>query len=255
MLTILRYVCLTAFRDRLFFGLLVAIVLTTFISAALAGTSLIEKQEMTLAFSGAAARLIVIVGLIVFIGFHVRSAFDNKEIDVFLSRPISRTMLVVSYWLGFSFVAFILVALAAIIIAVVGPENHLGFIGWAASLFCETLLVVAMSLFTSLILKSASLSVVTTLGFYALSRMMGYFVATSNSNILFVNEAMNETARYVIQGIAIFIPRLDFFTKTEWLVYGFSTPASELSLFAVQAAVFIPLLLLAAMLDFWRKEF
>ena len=87
----IRYVLLTATRDRLFIGLLVGILVAAYISSVLGSTAMLEPEQMTLSFTAASARVIIMIGIIVFIGFHMRNAFDAKEIDVLLSRPISRT--------------------------------------------------------------------------------------------------------------------------------------------------------------------
>ena len=81
MLTNIRYITLTAFRDLLFFGLLAAIVLAGVLSATLGSTAMVETEAMTVTYSAASARIILMIGLIVFISFHVRHAFDQKEID------------------------------------------------------------------------------------------------------------------------------------------------------------------------------
>lgn len=90
----IRYVLLTATRDRLFIGLLIGIIGAAYISSVLGSTAMLESEHMTLSFTAAAARVIIMVGIIVFIGFHMRNAFDAREIDVLLSRPISRTSVV-----------------------------------------------------------------------------------------------------------------------------------------------------------------
>jgi ABC-type transport system involved in multi-copper enzyme maturation permease subunit len=105
MLTNIRYILLTALRDWLFTGLFAAILIATAISATMGSTAFIEEKEMTLAFASQSARLILMTGLIVFVCFHIRNAFDTKEIDVILSRPISRANLVIAYFLGFTVVA------------------------------------------------------------------------------------------------------------------------------------------------------
>jgi len=50
------------------------------------------------------------------------------------------------------------------------------------------------------------------------------------------------------------IPRMDFFTKSDWLINGIKD-YGDLKLFALQAAIYIPLLLWAAIADFRRKQF
>ena len=134
MLTNIRYILITALRDWLFLGLVVSILFATAISATLGSTAFLEEREMTLTFSAGSSRIILMVGLIVFVCFHIRNAFDTKEIDVILSRPISRTNLVIAYWLGFAFVALLLTLPVIIIIGLIGVNDWQGFFGWSMSL-------------------------------------------------------------------------------------------------------------------------
>lgn len=253
MLTNIRYILLTALRDWLFIGLFAGIVLATMISATLGSTAFIEKQEMTLSFASGSSRLILMVGLIVFVCFHIRNAFDTKEIDVIMSRPISRSNLVIAYWLGFAFVAFLLVVPIIAIIGLMGVLNWPGFIGWGSSLLLESFLVVALALFSAFTLKSAVTSVMATMGFYVLSRMMAFFVATSQSGMV-GGEFKYTLLRYALSAISTVVPRLDLFAKSEWLVYGFNS-SQEWVVFTVQVVIFVPLLVLAAIADFRRKQF
>ncbi len=252
MLTNIRYILITALRDWLFIGLLVGVMVAAAISATLGSTAFIEEKEMTLTFSSASARLILMTGLIVFVCFHIRNAFDTKEIDVILSRPISRTNLVFSYWLGFSFVGVLLSLPVIAVISFIGAGSFSGFIGWSASLFLESALVVALALFSAFTMRSAVTSVLGCMGFYVLSRMMAFFVFTSNSGMF--NEPKFIILRWMLKAISTLLPRLDLFSKSEWLVYGF-TNAQEWYLYIAQSLVFIPLLLAATMIDFRKKQF
>lgn len=254
MITNIKYILLTALRDWLFVALLFGVSLATAISIAMGGTALLEPEQMTLAFSAASARAILMIGLIVFVCFHIRSGFDTKEIDVMLSRPISRGNLVLSFWLGFSIVAILVVVPIIAIIGYVGLMSINGFALWSVSLLLEALLVVALSLFASLTLRSAVFSVLASLGFYVLSRMMGFFVATSESGVLFENQEVNTLLRGAIDIVSVVVPRLDFFTKSEWLIYGIRS-YDEIQLFLIQTAVFVPLLIVAAIIDFKRRQF
>lgn len=253
MLTNIRYILITALRDWLFIGLLAGIMLATGISATLGSTAFIEKQEMTLAFASGSSRLILIVGLIVFVCFHIRNAFDTKEIDVIMSRPISRSNLVIAYWLGFAFVAFLLTVPVVGLMGLIGVVNWQGFIGWGVSLLLETFLVVALALFSAFTLKSAVTSVIATMGFYVLSRMMAFFVVTSQSGMV-GGEFKYMILRYMLSAISTMVPRLDLFAKSEWLIYGFNS-SQDWMVFVVQVAIFVPLLVIASIADFRRKQF
>jgi ABC-type transport system involved in multi-copper enzyme maturation permease subunit len=252
MLTSIQYILLCALRDRLFVGLLAGVAAATLISAMLGGTAFLEEREMSLAYAGAAARIILVIGLVVFACFHVRQAFDSREIDVMLSRPLSRPQLVVAYWLGFSAVATLLAVPTAGVLLLIGPMSDPGFLSWSVSLLLETWFVVALALFASLALKSAVGAVMASLGFYVLSRMIAFFVMTADS--ITKQDILLVVTKYLLSLVSVIMPRLDFFSKTEWLIYG-TNSSLEWRLFLAQAAIFIPLLLLAAIIDFKRKQF
>lgn len=254
MFTNIRYVLLTAIRDRLFVGLLLGIALAAYISSVLGSTAMLEPEQMTLSFTAASARVIIMVGIIVFIGFHMRNAFDAREIDVLLSRPISRTTLVLSYWLGFVVVASLLVVPTIIMIGVIGTLNTTGYMLWSASLVLESWLVTSIALFASLTIRSGVGTVLASLAIYTVSRMMGFFLATTKTGILFETQEINTSARFIMNGISIIVPRLDFFAKSQWLIYG-AKSYDDLYFFLLQAVWFIPLLLIASIIDFKRKQF
>jgi len=254
MFTNVKYILLTAIRDRLFVGLLFGIAAASYICGVLGSTAMLEPEAMTLSFTAATSRVIIMVGIIVFIGFHIRNAFDSKEIDVLLSRPISRATLVVSYWLGFAVVATILAIPAVAIIAYLGIINQTGFMVWSISLLLESWLVVAIALFASFTLKSGVSSVLSSLAMYTISRMIGFFLATLQSGIIFQSELLHQSAKWTITVISTVIPRLDFFAKSGWLIYGPKSYEDAL-LCVYQAAIFIPLLIAASVIDFKRKQF
>lgn len=254
MLSNIRYVLLTATRDRLFFGLLIGVIVAAYISSTLGSTAMLEPEQMTLSFTAASARVIIMVGIIVFIGFHMRNAFDAKEIDVLLSRPISRTTLVLSYWLGFAAVATLLVIPTVILVYYMKVLNTTGFMLWSVSLLLESWLVVSVALFAALTMRSGVGTVLASLAIYTLSRMMGFFVATTKSGVLFATHEVNVVSVGVMKAISTIVPRLDFFAKSNWLIYG-AKSYDDLYLFLMQGAVFIPLLIVAAVIDFKRKQF
>ena len=254
MLTNIRYILLTALRDWLFAALMVGIIACALVAHMLGSTALIETQEMTLSYSTASARVVIVIGLIVFTCFHVRNAFETKEIDVFLSRPITRSSLVFSYWLGFAALAVLLVIPLLALVLSQGILSQHGFLVWAASLLEECLLIIAVALFCAFTLKSAVTSVMVSMGFYVLARMMGFFIATTNSAFLFDIRWVNILFVYVLKGVSVIMPRLDFFAKSDWLIYGVRQPA-DVNLFLLQGLVFTPLLIFATIADFRRKQF
>lgn len=254
MRTHIHYILLSAFRDYLFLALLAGLAVAFGISITLGSTAMVEKEAMSIAFAAASCRLIVVFGLIIFIAFHLRQAFDQKEIDVLLSRPLSRTQVMLAYGFGFGVIAFMLTLAAATLLSFL-PRPYLdGYVMWSLSLLLESWLVVAVTLFASFTLSSAVTSVLATMGIYIMGRMMAFFVATIEARPVFEESWLNMASSYLMKGLSMIMPRLDLFTQSDWLVYGLIR-LNELEYVLVQAVIYIPLLFAAAIIDFKRREF
>jgi ABC-type transport system involved in multi-copper enzyme maturation permease subunit len=196
----------------------------------------------------------LVVGLIIFACFHVRHSFESREIDVFLSRPITRGNLVISYWIGFANVAFFHVLATVILLGIQGFSDWSGFLLWSISLLFECWIAVAIALFAAFTLRSAVVAILTSVGLYILGRVIVYFILTAKAGFMFDNQIVNYILLYAIKGTSVIMPRLDFFAKDEWLVSGMVN-LQELWLVIIQTAIFVPLLICATIADFRRKQF
>lgn len=262
MWTTVKYVFLTAVRDWLFIGLFAAIVFAAGVSMFLGHTALSEQQQMTIAYVAASARAILLIGMIVFVCFHVRRAFDQREIEVILTRPISRSSFVLAYWAGFTLIALLAIIPVSILILSTLDVDMLGWAIWSLSLFCEATLVIAFALAASLILRSAVSSVLISFGFYLISRLMGFFTAVIDKPDTVRDFSLNYMVETMIKLASMILPRLDLYSGSKWLIYG---PHSDVYLwwewaefipvFVAQSLVFVPLLLAMAIYDFTRKQF
>lgn len=250
MIATLRFVLLTALRDRLFAGLFTLVALGFSLAIYLGDAALVEKGQTTVVYAGGATRTLLIFGLVVFQAFHIQRLYETREIEALLSRAISRELFVFSYWAGFAAVALIL---AAPIIALVFlfQWSVVGAAWWALSLVLEAFIIVAFAMFAGITLEKAVPAVFATLGFYILSRLMSFFLSISETTL---REGVNIIAIPMSDLISLLLPRLDLFTQTRWLVYG---PGEVDSLYILlgQALLYIPLLLGAAMFDLRRKKF
>ena len=250
----IRYILLTAQRDSIFSGLVIAIIFGCYIAFFLGGAALDEGAQMALVYAGGISRIITILGLIIFVAFHIRRSFENKEIDQMIVRPISRAHFIISYWLGFSLVAFFFVMFTAFMLYLLPvlqdstPPTFFGLFYWSLSLFCESVIVVSLTMAASLILRSTVVAVLLCIGFYVLSRMMGFML------ILVTRPGAYGPANAIFKQISKLVPRMDFFAKTEWLIYGIQD-WNQVYLFLEQGAIYTFLLLTVAVIDFQRKQF
>lgn len=253
--SIIRYTLITAKRDWLFLGLFVILTAAIAISLFLGSTALVEQKQMAIAYASGASRLIVIIGLTLFVCFHVQRSFENRELEVMLSRPISRAAFVLSYWLGFVVLGISVAVPLIFALWAVTPLNTIGLLYWGTSLIFEIAIILAFALLSALILQRAVTSVLSTFGFYAMSRMMGFFTATITVPPLLKGSTdSNGIIQFILEAISIVFPRLDLYGKSAWLIYGIEN-AEDLWIFQVQSLIYIPLLLAVAIFDFQRKQF
>jgi len=255
MRTILKYIFITALRDWLYIGLLIMLAGAFGISSLIGHCALSEEMQMQAVYFSSISRVVTICGMILFICFHIKRSFENKEIQFILSKPISRHKFIISYWISFNVVSLLLLIPILLTIYFFSAVNLIGLLLWTLSLVLELLLISTFAIVSSLILESAVSAVLATSSFYLISRMMGFFVYTikipTSTDEVSSFEGLNKG---LLKFLSIIFPRLDLFTKSEWLLYGIKD-YSDLNLILIQSLVYIPLLLLVAFNDFKRKQF
>ena len=248
MKTTIRYVLLCALHDRLFYGLLALIIAIAGIANVLGGTAFLEYPEMIITFTASASRLVLVITAIVFVCFYIKSSFDHKHMDVMLSRPVSRDHIVLSHWLGFAVVSTLMVLPILCILMLFDTIHMVGVLWWSISMILELWIVVAFALFASLIMKSAVISVLASLAFYTLSRMIILFIMTAerSSNMPLLRE--------LLDSVLLVMPRMDLFSKSEWLIYG-SVKGLHMDYIILQTLLYTSFLSVMCMLDFRKKQF
>ena len=254
MQTIIRYTLITALRDWLFIGLVMLVAAAYGMSVFTGSTALVEQAHMSIAYFAGSSRIVLMVGLIVFVCFHVRRLFDNREIESMLSKPISRGQFVVAYWFGFVILAVIATVPVVIIMETIYTPNHMGLLYWVSSLLLELALVLAFAVVAALMLSSAVSAVMASFAFYFVSRLMGFFVAALAQPSGLESGVASRIMAMILKAISSIVPRLDLYAKSNWLIYGIEGQM-DLWIFQIQSVVFIALLLAMAVFDFKRKQF
>lgn len=254
-LVILRNLFITARRDKLFLGIIVFLCLSFVLSAMFGDLFLVEKATASAVYLAGSSRLIINLGIILFTCFTIKTMFDNKEVQFILARPISRRSFVFCHWLGFGFIALAIVAGLTAVMALLLPINKIGLAFWGFSLTAEVITIITFALLAALILKSAVFAIMSTIAFYFVSRLIGYFSISIN----FAQSwreflTLDGFTHTLLRSIALFFPRLDLFCQGDWLVYGLRDP-TEIWLGLAQTVIYLSLLLLMSCYDFKRKQF
>ncbi len=248
---LIKYVLMAALRDKLIISLLVLLALGCSLAVFMGSSAVIEPDKFTIVFAAGGLRFTGVLGLVLFVVFFVRRSFDGKDVEFILSRPVSRAAFLLSYAAAFSILALILSFMIGLCVYAVGP--HLfgsGHLIWLASIIVENIIMVTAALFFSMYLGSAASAAMATMAFYVLGRMMGQLLGIVDSGLVVDTGPM----AMAVQLVSIVTPRLDLLGQTSWLVYG-SADGVGIWFVAFQGLLFCSLLLLAALLDFVKRQF
>lgn len=253
MKSILKYILLTGIRDRLYLGLFITLIASFSIAIFLGSTALAEQQQTTAAYIAGSSRVILAIGMILFVCLNLNRAFENKEVEFILSKAISREQFVLGYLCGFFIAAFLIFIPLISAILIVTQSNKFGLLIWSASLLSELMIVISFSLLSSLILKNSFSAIMASFGFYIMSRLMGVFVMAIDLPQDFT-QAKNHALTAGLKFLSILFPRLDLFGQSEWLNYGISD-FSNLKVILWQSLIYLPLMIFMSFHDFKKKQF
>lgn len=250
---LVKYVLAAAIRDKLVLSLAILIVLGTSLSIFLGSGAATEAVQFSIVFTAGTLRIISVLGLALFIVFHVRRSFDTKDVEYLLTRPLNRSSFVLSHAISFSILsAFFGILITGVVMALGSKFLHEGFYLWGYSLILELIIVANISLFFAMVIPNASASALSVFGLYVLARLIGQLLGISDSTI--VHGEVYNTLGYVMDAVSLVVPRIDLMTQTSWLIYGADASVGYLFL-TLQCLLYSTLLLFAALFDLIRREF
>ena len=244
------YTLLDVLRNRaLWLALLLAVVgicLSLFLQQ-VAVTQSVQIQSGTLALIERTGSVFILVSVV--LSGMIRD-YHDKSLEFFLAMPISRADYLFGRWSGYAAFSLMLAALLSIPLLWSSPSQTV--LIWGASLFFELVLMSSVSLFFSITLTQMPAALAGVLGFYLLSRSMGTLLLIMNGPLA-DHGLLQKVTNSVLSSIGYFLPRLDEFTRTAWLVYP-SPQWHELLFVAVQTGIYSALMCCAALFDFYRRE-
>lgn len=249
-LPIARITLLEAARSRLVW--LVGLTLVASLAGAgfLQQVALIEVREIQGAIIAALLRACAVFFVVLFVVMSVVREANDKFLELALSQPMPRAGYLLGKYLGFAAVAAAVAAALSLPLALFAPVAHVA--GWALSLLCELLIMAAVSLFCVLTLSHVLAALTAVTGFYVLARSIAalqVIAATSPENVALAPRV----ADWIAQAIALVMPRLDRMTQSAWLAD--AGPAlADLGSALGQAAIYVALILAAALFDLYRQE-
>jgi len=251
-LPIARYTLLEALRNRLLGLALILVAAGLAFTQFLQQVAITESVQIEAAFLAALLRLGAVFMLAGFVVTSMVREFNDKVMELILSRPLRRSSYYLGKLAGYAATALALALIVSVPLALFAPAPRVAL--WGVSLACELLLVAAFSLFCVLSLTQVMSALAAVAGFYLLSRSIGALqVMAANpltEGISFAEKLVN----LVIDAIAFALPGMDRMTQTAWLIDAAPSTQDMLQVFA-QTAVYMLLLCAAALFDLQRKNF
>ncbi len=249
-LSLVKYVLTAALRDRLIHSFLLLIAVGLSLSLFLGGAAIVESDQFSVVFAASGLRLAGVAGLVLFIVFYLRRAFETKDVEYILSRAISRPAFLFSHALAFGLLAVFLAVVLSLALCALAPHmvGQAHFL-WGLSLVAEFFIMAQAALFFAFVLSSPTAGALAVFALYVLARMIGQILGIVDSDIgqgfVFLG--------YIMQVVSLIVPRLDLMAQTSWLVYGDSN-ISVLFILA-QGVIYSFLLMMAALFDLMRRQF
>lgn len=251
-LSIARYTLLEALRNRLLWLALILVAAGLAFTQFLQQVAITESSQIQAALLAALLRVGAVFMLASFVVTSMVREFNDKVMELVLSRPLRRSSYFLGKLAGYAAVALALALLFSLPLALFAPAARVAL--WSLSLACELLLVAAFALFCVLTLTQVTSALAAVAGFYLLARSIGALQIMAANPLSSGLSFGQQTVNVIVDAIAFLLPGLDRMTQTGWLIYAAPTAAEMLQLLA-QTAVYALLLCGAALFDLQRKNF
>ena len=251
-LSIARYTLLEALRNRLLWLALILVAAGLAFTQFLQQVAITESSQIQAALLAALLRVGAVFMLASFVVTSMVREFNDKVMELVLSRPLRRSSYFLGKLAGYAAVALALALLFSLPLGLFAPAARIAL--WSLSLACELLLVAAFALFCVLTLTQVTSALAAVAGFYLLARSIGALQIMAANPLSSGLSFGQQTVNVIVDAIAFLLPGLDRMTQTGWLIYAAPTAAEMLQLLA-QTAVYALLLCGAALFDLQRKNF
>jgi ABC-type transport system involved in multi-copper enzyme maturation permease subunit len=245
-----QYTLTEALYSRFFITLLLIVGLSFGLSLFLEQIVLFEKASTQLVLIAAFLRLSAIYLIGLFVVSSMSQEFNQQTIYLFMALPLARSTYIMGKLLGFSVLALAICGLFTLLL--LAYIDSIQLVLWLISLYCELLLIVSLAMFFSLSFHHTLPALSALIGFYLLARSI-YAIQLMSYHFQNSSQWLEWSLYHISQFVALLLPDLSRFTRSEWLIYqtGHWDVLLELIL---QTAIYLLLIISAMLFDFYRKN-
>jgi len=249
-LAIARHTALEAWRNRLLWLLLLAAAGAVALGAFLDQLALTESRQLQAAVLAALLRLAAVFLIAAFVVTSMLREAADKGLELLLALPVPRYVYLLGKLAGFAALAVLPAALFGALALLLAPAAQA--LLWSASLLCELWIVAAFSLLCAVSLRQALPALAAAGAFYLLARLIALLQLLGQGPGA-TRGPSQRLFNLLLDGIALLLPHLESFTRTEWLLYQTGSAAALVPIVA-QTAIFVSLMAVAALFDLYRKN-
>jgi ABC-type transport system involved in multi-copper enzyme maturation permease subunit len=250
--TIARYTVLEAVRTRLPLLTLASIALLGAASFFVREIAITESVRFQTAFYAAAVRFAIVFIAALYATASIAREFQDKGLDMVLALDLPRSHYIVGKIAGLLIIAAALAILVAL--PLVPGVSLYALAAWCASLALEIGIVVAFSVFCAVTFNQVMPAVSVVMAFYLFARALTAMRLIGANPIAGAHTLSHEIMTWLIEGLALVVPAIDRWTRTEWLVDAASA-WPQLPGIVLHSALFITIVGAAAVFDMHRKNF
>jgi ABC-type transport system involved in multi-copper enzyme maturation permease subunit len=248
--TVARYLLIEARRSGLPWLAAICVLGALALSGFLSQVAITEGAALQAAVAAAVLRGCAVFLIAAHVVASVVREANDKGLELALALPISRYEWYLGKLLGFACVGALLASLFALPLLIwAGPAN---LAAWWLALSAELALVAAAALFFATALGQTAAAIAATAGLYLLARAISAIQAIA-SGPLAGESLADRAAHWLVDTLALLLPRLDLVARGDWLLYG-APPAGELAPALGGLGLYILLLAAAGLFDISRRN-
>ncbi|MES2324230.1 MAG: ABC transporter permease [Pseudomonadota bacterium] len=244
------YTVLEALRNRLVWLIVAVALLAVGMGGFVASLALTESLPIQAALVAAFARLAAVFILATFVVTSMAREFADKGLELVLAMALPRAAYLAGKLLGYGAIALLPALLFGLLVLLFAPPLQAAL--WTVSLLCELWIVAGFSLLCVLSFRNVMAALSAAMAFYFAARSIAAFQALGKSQL---DDGLwsQHVIKAVFDVVGALLPRLDQFTRTDWLVYH-SGSAAELPAILVQTVLCMGVIGGAALFDLYRKN-
>lgn len=252
LLTVARQTLLEARHNRLVWLGLALLLLAWLLAGFLGALTITESRAVQATVLGSLLRLAGVLLLVLFIVASVLREQQDRQLESLLTLPEPRAAYVLGKALACAVLAVLLAAVAGAVLLLHAPAAAV--LPWSVSLACELLLAAVFGLLLAFTFRQTVAALAAFVVIYCMARVMGALLLMLVQPTFAFRGWGQVFIEHFIGALAWLLPAFHRFTDAGWLAQG--EPATGPLLYVLgQTAVYLPLLLAAAMVDLYRREF